>query len=375
MNLRKILFLSLSALILVSCNLEKEPSKRDLLIKTIGVAQRPTNLNIDTLETDILTNGVRYKIEYTVAEEDTLFGFEEDRVRAYLFVPHHDSDKNFPAIVAIHQWGMEKREWGKMETAGLKGDTSMFYGLELFNRGYVVLCPDNRFFGERAYKLSERGKIFKSWDDDFCDTNVTKEQDWYYEFLAQYAPTMLKGLTPTALGNLDLSCAVDVLEGLPMVDKDNIGAIGHSGGGEALVPFMLVDSRIKAGISSCGFSNMEKKYYKGSDSFGDFGSALFGLLNVGTSADIVAQIAPRAIYFTKGKWEWGKHNKKAKQKSADFEKEMLDVVEYARLEYAKYNAEDMIQVNIFEENKGRHSFPKNVKKEAYEWLDNQIKTD
>ena len=48
--------------------------------------------------------------------------------------------------------------------------------------------------------------------------------------------------------------AVDVLHTLDYVDKDRIGAIGHSHGGHNVVFAMALDERVKAGVSNCGMS-------------------------------------------------------------------------------------------------------------------------
>jgi len=49
----------------------------------------------------------------------------------------------------------------------------------------------------------------------------------------------------------DLMRAVDVLYSFDFIDKEKIGAIGHSAAGNVLVYFMFVDKRIKVGVSSC----------------------------------------------------------------------------------------------------------------------------
>jgi hypothetical protein len=51
-------------------------------------------------------------------------------------------------MIAIHQDGLQSHI-GKSEPAGLIGDKNLFYGLELFQRGYVVICPDRFGHAER----------------------------------------------------------------------------------------------------------------------------------------------------------------------------------------------------------------------------------
>jgi dienelactone hydrolase len=341
--MKKITYFLIITILISGCTNEKKISKRDQLLQTIGLPERPKDLKLNTIETVELTDGIRYKVEYTVSDYDTIFDFPEKRVRAYLFVPKHQKGEKLPAIIALHQYGMTKKEWGKMEPAGLAGDPSQFYGLELYKRGYIVIIPDRPGFGERA-KLSERAEQYKDWLDSMsCDPNKTKEMGDVFESEASYPILTLKGITPTGMDTSEFMVAVDVLLTVDCIDKSSIGAIGHSGGGIALIPLMLADTRIKAGISSCGFENIEKKYHRDSDMFWDSGSPIFGLLKVGTSLDI------RSV------------------------NEFVDMIEYAKKEYAKYGASDKIQMNVFEENNGLHSFPEKVKSEAYEWLDRQLK--
>lgn len=62
-----------------------------------------------------------------------------------------------PAIVAIHQDDVNFHI-GKSEPEGIMGDSTMYYGKELFERGYVVICPD------RYYHV-ERRKTCQDWGD------------------------------------------------------------------------------------------------------------------------------------------------------------------------------------------------------------------
>jgi len=57
--------------------------------------------------------------------------------------------------------------------------------------------------------------------------------------------------------------AVDLLQSLPEVNRDQIGVIGHSLGGHNSIFVAVFDKRIKAIVTSCGFTSFEK--YKGGD--------------------------------------------------------------------------------------------------------------
>ncbi len=90
------------------------------------------------LETVARETGTRYKIEFLSEPPHPVFNTPADIIRAYLFVPDHREGRKIPAIMAIHQDGPQSHI-GKSEPAGLAGDKGLFYGLELFQKGYVVL--------------------------------------------------------------------------------------------------------------------------------------------------------------------------------------------------------------------------------------------
>ena len=54
--------------------------------------------------------------------------------------------------------------------------------------------------------------------------------------------------------------AIDLLQSLPQVDGERIGCIGHSLGGHNTLFTAAFDRRIKALVSSCGFTRFPKYY-------------------------------------------------------------------------------------------------------------------
>ncbi|MFN7928669.1 MAG: acetylxylan esterase [Blastocatellia bacterium] len=55
---------------------------------------------------------------------------------------------------------------------------------------------------------------------------------------------------------------MDILQSLPQVDRHRIGSIGHSLGGHNTLFVAAFDERIKAMVTSCGFTKASK-YYNG----------------------------------------------------------------------------------------------------------------
>jgi pimeloyl-ACP methyl ester carboxylesterase len=143
------------------------------------------------------------------------------RVPAFLLIPDAaPNGKRLPAMLALHQ----TTPMGKAEVVGL-GKPNMAYGAELARRGYVVLCPDYPSFGDYAC--------------DFSD------------------PAFVSG---TMLGIAGHMRGVDLLQSLPQVDPDRIGAIGHSLGGHNAIFLAAFDSRIKVCVSSCGWTPFADYY-------------------------------------------------------------------------------------------------------------------
>ncbi len=144
-----------------------------------------------------------------------------DRVPAYLLVPKGLRGPA-PAVLCPHQTNPR----GKEEPAGIPGgNPDMAIALELARRGYVTLAPDYPGFGEYPIDVYAMG----------------------------YASATMKGIWNHVR-------AVDLLQSLPEVDPDRIGCAGHSLGGHNSIFAALYDPRIKAVVTSCGFTAFPKYY-------------------------------------------------------------------------------------------------------------------
>ena len=358
----KIVTLFISVLVVAHFNPKAfSQQRREALLNVLGTFPQRPPVNVDTLESAQLESGWRYKIEYLSEPADNLFDEPEDRIRAYLFIPQHKPDQRLPAIVAIHQ-DAQYSHLGKFEPAGLDIDDGKHqyyddqkYGLELFLRGYVVICPDR--FGH-----AERRRIPQG---DTMLVNQERDADLYNHRVGQ---VLLKGRTSPGKEAYDLMRAVDVLYSLDVVDTNRIGAIGHSAGGYNLVYFMFADPRVKAGISSCGFFELLNFFNDKEPVKRWASSALPGLAKVGKSADYLAALAPRPILLTRGKGEWSGHPD-GERRSAKHVQETVDLERYSRERYQALNAGDNLKVIYFD---GGHFFTLSVKKIAYHWLDKYL---
>lgn len=265
----------------------------------------------------------------------------DERINAYLLVPKALNNKN-PAIIACHQHaGMYSL--GKSELAGQSTDSMYHYGLELCMRGYVVLCPDHLCFEDRRPSKEER-----------MQNSCLDKADYERLMFCKY---ILEGSTLQAKYLSDLCRGLDLLETLDFVDKEKIGAIGHSLGGQETLWLSWYDSRIKAAVSSCGFGQLHTIIRDGINH--NFAAYCPGFLNIGDIADLVCDNSPMPFMMTNG--------------SDDGLFPIDGVKEIAKLasdKYKEHGYEDRFKSIIFD---GEHSFPPEIRIKAYEWLDRFLK--
>jgi neutral ceramidase len=173
-------------------------------------------LEIEILSEEKTAKYLRRKIRFTAEVGD--------RVPAWLLIPNDlPVGGKAPAMLCLHPTGVP----GKDIPAGLSGTPSRHYAHELAERGYVCLVPDYPSFGEYPYDFKKQG--------------------------AHRASGSMKAIWNNMRG-------VDLLQALPEVNKDRIGAIGHSLGGHNAIFTALFDERLKAVVSSCGFTPFHDYY-------------------------------------------------------------------------------------------------------------------
>jgi len=177
---------------------------------------------VRVLEREELEDGLqRQKIQFITDSNDR-------PVKAWVFLPSPRprlaAKNTSPAVLCLHQ----TNNVGKDEPAGLGGLPNLHYALELARRGFVTLAPDYPSFGEYPYLFPpEHG----------------------------YTSGSMKAIS-------DNMRAVDILQAMEQVDPERIGCIGHSLGGHNTMFTAVFDTRIKALVSSCGFTRFHK-YYEG----------------------------------------------------------------------------------------------------------------
>jgi len=216
-------------------------------------------LNIQTLEEMKLPQYICKKITFSAEPGNSVY--------AWLLIPN--DARHAPAALCLHQ----TTAIGKDEPAGLGGKANLHYAAELAERGYVALAPDYPSFGEDKtdFQRDVYGRGYKSGS--------------------------MKGI-------VNHIRAVDLLVSLPEVDSQRIAAIGHSLGGHNALFVAAFDKRIRAVVTSCGFTSMA--YYYGGNLKGWSSDRYMPLIaSVYHNSpkelpfdfsDILSAIAPRAVF-------------------------------------------------------------------------------
>jgi dienelactone hydrolase len=250
-----------------------------------------------------------------------------DRVPAYLLIPH-DRPGRLPAVLCPHQ----TTRLGKAEPAGLGPQPNKHTAKHLAERGYVTLAPDYPNFGDYQLDVYARG----------------------------YASATMKGVWNHLR-------AVDLLQALPEVDPERIGALGHSLGGHNSMFAGVFDERIKCVVSNCGFCSFPRYYGGDLKGWSHNGympriRTVFALQPEKMPFDfpeVVAALAPRAFLAS------------APVRDHNFDVQgVRDCIAAARPVYELLGAGEKLAANYPD---GEHDFPPDVREVAYAWLDRWLK--
>ncbi|MCC3357172.1 alpha/beta hydrolase family protein [Bacillus sp. REN16] len=148
-----------------------------------------------------------------------------DNIKSFLLQKNVSKEKKLPAVLALHPTSSD----GKDDISLNSGRDGRRYGLELVQRGYIVLAPDTITAGDR---IDDGSKPF------FTAPFYKQYPDW----------------SAVAKMLVDHIYGVNVLSEIGFVNREKIGVIGHSLGGYNGYFLAGVDNRIKAVVCSCGFS-------------------------------------------------------------------------------------------------------------------------
>jgi hypothetical protein len=161
--------------------------------------------------------------------------------------------------------------------------------------------------------------------------------------------------------------AVDLLESLGYVDIDNIGVIGHSLGGHNALFTAVFEPRLKAVVTSCGFTTFHD-YYKGDLKGWASDRYMPRIRDVYQNnpdkmpfdfPEVLAAIAPRGIYVN------------APLHDSNFEVSgVKKCIAAAEPVFELLGAKNNLVVEYPD---CGHDFPDDVRGRVYQWLEKQLK--
>lgn len=286
-------------------------------------ATKKVALNIERVSEEDTGKYTRIKLRYSPEEGD--------RVPAWLLVPKAlPASGRAPAMLCLHQ----TIPIGKDEPAGLGGKPSLHYAHELAERGYVCLVPDYPSFGEYPFDFKKQGGHYASGSMKAIWNNIR---------------------------------AVDLLETLSQVDKESIGVIGHSLGGHNSLFTAVFEPRLKAVVTSCGYTPFHD-YYNGKVAGWTSDRYMPRIRDVyENNADklpfdfyeVLAAIAPRGVYSC------------SPTRDNNFEIEgVRKAIAVAGQVYELLGAKGNLVLDAPE---AEHDFPQAQREAAYKWLDGLLK--
>lgn len=282
------------------------------------------NLNLDVVRSGDLDMQIIKTIDLDgFVLHNILFQSQRDvYVPANLYVPKGDGP--FPAIINSHgHWPGAKKGHIVQQTAQL-----------LARNGYVCLNMD-------AWGAGERG------------SNHIHE----YHGASLGSSLLDLGIPLMGMQLLDNQRAIDLLQSLPYVDPNRIGATGASGGGNQTWWLTALDERIKAAVPVVSVGTFEA-YIMNSNCVCELHPG--GLVSM-EKADIMASIAPRAVKILTA----------LQDGNAAFNvQEMLKTYYKAKKSYDQAACSEHFVYELFDE---MHDYTKEMQHSMLTWFDQYLK--
>ncbi|WP_020618984.1 alpha/beta fold hydrolase [Paenibacillus daejeonensis] len=206
----------------------------------------------------------------------------------YLLLPDDlQPGERRPCMIAAHGHGTA----GKLSPAGRTDIPALAerieaehtdYGVSFVRRGYIVLCPDARGFGERR-ESSGQGDEEHVFMSSTCN------------HLNVMAISM--GLSLTGMWTWDLQRLIDYIGTRQDISQDHIGCCGLSGGGLQTLWLAALDERVSCAIVSGYFYGYKDALLKLYNCSCNYVPGLWEHVDMG---DVAALIAPRALLIETG---------------------------------------------------------------------------
>ncbi|MFD1676466.1 alpha/beta hydrolase family protein [Alicyclobacillus fodiniaquatilis] len=283
---------------------------------------------------EVLGGGLhnREKVTATVVDQVELPLYRREKlllsaggrvIPTYLLLPRTDQPR--PAILAHHQHNGEYH-LGKSEPAGIAGNPDMHYAHRLAERGYVVVTWDAIGFEER------NNAFFGRAHEQFLGTKA-----------------LLEGACLQREYTLDAMYVTDYLLSRPEVLTDSLATIGHSLGGQNVLFTLLLDDRVRVGVSSCGIGTAKSFTEEGIQH--NIAWYIPGLLKLGDTPGLAPLLNAKSIFISQG------------SKDPIFPQRGVQAFADAARAYAE------VRLRFFD---GPHAFPADAQEAAFAFLAEQL---
>ena len=301
-------------------------------------------IGIDLSELQGVSSGsVPYDVVSSVKEEGytrqyITYTSGEEMVPAYLLIPdraENNGAASRPAVLIHHQHNRE-HHLGKSEVCGLAGNPLQAFGPALAKKGFVVLAPDAVCFEERRKDTSVEGFDFWQHFHEACYRIVSGDY-----LMKQVLTDAMNGIT--------------LLENMPYVDKNRIGTLGHSMGGNTVLFLSALDERISfACASGCACTYA----YRMKNGVGiEMASVIPGFHGKYDIDDLVTLTAPRKLLLVSAEED-------------KYSMDAPDIAERARVAYEQQNA---MQNLLHKRYPGGHALTEERFEDILNWLEKESK--
>lgn len=230
----------------------------------------------------------------------------------------------------------------------------VYVGDELAKQGYVVLCTDALFWGDRSPLLNEKDK----------EGNTIKEinRSLYERQQALASNMMQMGTSWAAWITWDDIRSAEFLAHLPMVNSKKVGCLGFSMGAYRSWMLAALSDDIKASASICWMNDTEhlmtldNNQNKGGSAYS---MLIPGIRNIADYPQVAALAAPKPALFFNGK--------KDKLFPVSGVETAYGVMHKA---WKAHKAERKLVTKLWDE---KHFFNKAMQQEVFEFFDKELK--
>lgn len=196
------------------------------------------------------------------------------------------------------------------------------YGVQFVQRGYLVLCPDARGFGERREISQQSDEEYKFMNSSCTELNHL---------------AICLGQSLTGMWTWDLMRLLDYMETREDCDIKNVACCGLSGGGLQTLWLSAMDDRIKCSVVSGYFYGYRDSLLRSFHCACNYVPGLWEAVDMG---DLGALIAPRPLFIETGDKD-----------TLNGDRGIVNTTEQAeitRQAYRLFDAEDLFIHHIFD---------------------------